>query len=109
MFNLPNLDWTTLRVHVNDSTLDSDWAAHSWSLPISAGSFRIFRIIQTGKNKYRVPNEGSSIPSLFLLLKSLKCVVDTQKKDKKIVGVMCLWFLDLNSMAHSMIDRKREW
>eukprot|EP01118_Nematostelium_gracile_P016121 TRINITY_DN6606_c0_g1_i1.p1 TRINITY_DN6606_c0_g1~~TRINITY_DN6606_c0_g1_i1.p1 ORF type:complete len:426 (-),score=90.71 TRINITY_DN6606_c0_g1_i1:15-1292(-) len=47
--------WETLRVHINDETLDSDWAIHTWKLNIPENqSYRIFRIIQTGKNKYQV-------------------------------------------------------
>jgi len=52
--------WDTLSVHTEDSALDSDWAVHTWSLKLSdsQAEYRAFRIIQTGKNKYKVPTPG---------------------------------------------------
>jgi len=45
--------WETLSVHGNDTTLDCDFATHTWALELPPGtSYRAFRIIQTGKNKY---------------------------------------------------------
>jgi len=46
--NDPN--WVTLKSHVNDSTLKSDHAIATWSIPSVNQNFRYFRIIQTGKN-----------------------------------------------------------
>jgi len=50
--NDPN--WITLRAHTNDTSINSDYYAKSWSINCIQ-AFRYFRIIQTGKNCYRVP------------------------------------------------------
>lgn len=43
-------DWTTLSVHQNDKTMNSDFATGSWAVEDCTESFRYFRIIQTGPN-----------------------------------------------------------
>lgn len=45
--------WDTLSYHEQDTSLDSDFATHTWDLKIPPGSsYRAFRIIQFSKNKY---------------------------------------------------------
>jgi len=44
--------WTPLSVHANDKTLDVDYQEHTWSIQNAPQSFRIFRIVQTGPNKF---------------------------------------------------------
>jgi len=45
-------NWDTLSIHVNDSALDAEFYSHLWNLPETGRSYRIFRVIQTDKNKY---------------------------------------------------------
>lgn len=49
--------WTTLKEHKDDSSLDSEFASFLWNLGTVKESYRYFRIIQTGKNKFQ-PSEG---------------------------------------------------
>lgn len=55
--------WITLRRHENDTTLDTSFAASTWviNLPVvSPQGYRIFRLLQFGKNKYFKPdNQGN--------------------------------------------------
>jgi hypothetical protein len=42
-------DWTLLRRHTNDCSLDGPFATNSWSLETDT-PYRFFRILQTGHN-----------------------------------------------------------
>ncbi len=43
--------WTTISRHTNDTSLNSDFGSHIWSISCNQ-AFRYFRVIQNGKNNY---------------------------------------------------------
>jgi len=45
-------NWTTLKVHTNDKSLNSDFAAKTFPLETSGQAFRYYRVLQTGKNAF---------------------------------------------------------
>eukprot|EP01120_Amphizonella_sp_Union-15-10_P010313 TRINITY_DN4110_c0_g1_i1.p1 TRINITY_DN4110_c0_g1~~TRINITY_DN4110_c0_g1_i1.p1 ORF type:complete len:282 (+),score=26.06 TRINITY_DN4110_c0_g1_i1:162-1007(+) len=48
--SVDGVNWVTLRRHTNDSSLNSPFAVHSWTLPETKEAYRHFRIFQTGRN-----------------------------------------------------------
>eukprot|EP01133_Synstelium_polycarpum_P015822 gene15822-18802_t len=42
--------WTVLKRHTNDSSLNSKYATHTWQIQGVTTAYRYFRILQTGKN-----------------------------------------------------------
>jgi len=50
-----DLEWRTLAIHNNDSTINSEWGFHTWKLNCvdnESDYFRYFRVVQTGPNAY---------------------------------------------------------
>jgi hypothetical protein len=43
-------NWTLLRRHVNDESLNEQFATHSWPIEGQTRAYRFFRILQTGHN-----------------------------------------------------------
>jgi hypothetical protein len=61
-------NWVTLMEHRNDTSLDAKGKAHTWAIPQSAGFYRFFCIIQTGKNandNYFLPLSGAEFYGRF--------------------------------------------
>jgi len=52
--DLEDPNWITLRNHTSDESIDSEYGIKSWPVT-TIQAFRYFRIIQTGKNSYKVP------------------------------------------------------
>jgi hypothetical protein len=42
--------WIVIKRHVNDVSLNGNFASQSWQIPDCTQSFRHFRILQTGRN-----------------------------------------------------------
>eukprot|EP01116_Phalansterium_solitarium_P019104 TRINITY_DN5240_c0_g1_i4.p1 TRINITY_DN5240_c0_g1~~TRINITY_DN5240_c0_g1_i4.p1 ORF type:complete len:1029 (-),score=401.61 TRINITY_DN5240_c0_g1_i4:512-3598(-) len=60
-------DWHTLRTHINDSSLNSSHALAAWPIqlpdsvstdPACASGFRLFRVVQTGRNSFPADSES---------------------------------------------------
>jgi len=43
-------NWTVLKRHTNDKSLNSNFASNSWTIPGVTKAYRYFRILQTGRN-----------------------------------------------------------
>jgi len=43
-------NWTLLKKHVNDNTLNSNFGTASWPVKEATRNFRHFRVLQTGHN-----------------------------------------------------------
>jgi len=55
-------NWTTLSTHIDDESLNAEYATHFWTLDVTPkeegkdGFYRLFRIIQVGPNLYKKNN-----------------------------------------------------
>jgi len=71
-------NWTTLRRHVNDTSLQGAFGTASWPIPDCNQSFRNFRVLQTGHN---------SSNNNFLCLSGIELYGDLfEDQDKKNEG-----------------------
>jgi hypothetical protein len=49
--------WDTLCVHKNDHSLNKPYGASRWQIEAQGKSYRIFRVVSTGKNSYKPGKE----------------------------------------------------
>lgn len=51
MAPLEDPSWVTLKKHENDTSLNDEFDVFTWPIPKVTEGYRIFRVIQNGKNK----------------------------------------------------------